>query len=234
MDTHTRDDGARAARRGRARERVAFALQLAGFLGVTLAARASLADHYHVPSGSMEPTIRVGDRLLVDKRAYGLRVPGTHVWLTAREPARGDVVVFDAPTQDLVLVKRLVGLPGDRVAFDGQTLRINGAVVAQRTAAGGARIERLGGRDHPVFAGPDQGPAYGERVVPPGYYFVMGDHRGDSADSRFWGFVPRANLLGRAVAVLYSGARDLPLGQRFWLSLADVDASGHGDPRLAR
>ena len=117
----------------------------AAALCVLFVGRASFADHYHVPSGSMEPTLQVKDHLAVDKRAYGLRVPLTHSWLTESEPRRGDVVVFDSPIDGKVMVKRLVGLPGDRIAFVGESLLLNGQPVAQELTPDGARLELLPG-----------------------------------------------------------------------------------------
>jgi signal peptidase I len=117
-----------------------------------LVGRGSFADHYHVPSGSMESTLQVGDRRAVDKSAYGLRIPLTHVWLTEKAPQRGDVVVFDSSADGNVLVKSLVGLPGDRIAFDGVKLillpgeRIDEPELPRRQLEGACnclRCERL-------------------------------------------------------------------------------------------
>lgn len=209
-----------------------YGLELAT-LGVLLVGRASLADHYHVPSGSMEPTLQVMDHLAVDKRAYGLRVPLTHVWLTESEPQRGDVVVFDSPIDDKVVVKRLVGLPGDRIAFEGGALRINGQPVAQQLTLDGSRLELLPGALHPLHPEPYQGPGMDELEVPPRHYVVLGDHRGNSADSRVWGLLPRENLLGRAVAVLYSPREGLSAGERWWIPLS-TDGGTRVDTRLTR
>jgi signal peptidase I len=202
-------------------------------LAVLLIGRASLADHYHVPSGSMEPTLRIKDHLVVDKRAYGLRIPFTHSWLTESEPQRGDVVVFDSPIDGKVMVKRLVGLPGDRVAFDGESVLLNGQRVEQRLTLEGARLEHLPGALHPLHPEPDQGPTMDEVEIPPRYYLVLGDHRGNSADSRVWGLLPRENLLGRVVAVLYSSREGLSGGERWWIPMRTEEGTGV-DPRLTR
>ena len=198
-----------------------------------LVGRASLADHYHVPSGSMEPTLQVKDHIVVDKRAYGLRVPLTHLWLTENEPRRGDVLLFDSPVDGRVMVKRLVGVPGDRIAFDGESLRLNGERIPQQLTPDGARLEFLPGALHPLHPETDQGPPLSEVVVPARHYLVLGDHRGNSADSRYWGFVPRENLLGRAVAVVYSQREGLSAGERWWLPLLPEEGTGL-DPRLTR
>jgi signal peptidase I len=203
------------------------------FFAIILVGRGSFADHYHVPSGSMEPTLQIGDRLAVDKSAYGLRIPLTQVWLTEKAPQRGDVVVFDSPADGNVLVKRLVGLPGDRIAFDGVSLILNGQRVPQDFPQQDARIEYLPGASHPLHPEPDQGPPMNEVEVPPGHYLMLGDHRGNSADSRMFGFVPRENLLGRAVAVYYSPREGLSGGERWWIPLRAAEGS-EGDSRLTR
>ncbi len=203
------------------------------FFAIILVGRGSFADHYYVPSGSMEPTLQVGDRLAVDKSAYGLRVPLTHVWLTEKAPQRGDVVVFDSPADGNVLVKRLVGLPGDRIAFDGVNLLLNGQRVPQGFTQEDARIEYLPGAPHPLHPEPYQGPPMREVEVPPRHYLMLGDHRGNSADSRSFGFVPRENLLGRAVAVSYSPREGLSGSERWWIPLRAAEGS-ESDPRLTR
>ncbi|MFY0569776.1 signal peptidase I [Archangium lansingense] len=205
----------------------------AALLGVLFVGRASIADHYHVPSGSMEPTLAVKDHLAVDKRAYGLRIPLTHTWITESEPQRGDVVVFDSPIDGKVMVKRLVGVPGDRIAFDGEALLLNGQRVPQEQTADGARLELLPGAHHALHPELDQGPAMDEVEIPPRHYLVMGDHRGNSADSRVWGLLPRENLLGRVVAVLYSSREGLSGGERWWIPMSTDEGTGV-DPRLTR
>ncbi|MFE8596492.1 signal peptidase I [Archangium violaceum] len=202
-------------------------------LGVLFVGRASFADHYHVPSGSMEPTLAIKDHLAVDKRAYGLRIPLTHTWLTESEPQRGDVVVFDSPIDGKVMVKRLVGLPGDRIAFDGEALVLNGQRVAQEQTEDGARLELLPGAKHALHPEPYQGPGMDEVVIPPRHYLVLGDHRGNSADSRVWGLLPRENLLGRVAAVLYSSREGLSGGERWWIPMS-TDEGTRVDPRLTR
>jgi signal peptidase I len=181
----------------------------------------------------MEPTLAVEDRLAVNKSAYGLRIPLTRTWLTETEPTRGDVVVFDSPADGRTMVKRLVGLPGDRIAFDGEHLLLNGVRVAQSHTPEGGRIEHLPGLAHPLHPEPDQGPPMVEVEVPARHYLMLGDHRGNSADSRVWGLVPRENLLGRAVAILYSPREGLPVSQRWWIPLRPEDSSAV-DPRLTR
>jgi signal peptidase I len=181
----------------------------------------------------MEPTLRINDHLMVDKRAYGLRVPLTHLWMTESEPQRGDVVVFDSPIDGKVMVKRLVGVPGDRIAFDGESVLLNGEPVPQRTLPDGSRLELLPGAPHPIHPEPYQGPTQDELVIPPRHYLMLGDHRGNSADSRVWGLLPRENLLGRVVAVGYSRREGLSGGERWWIPLGSDDGNTV-DVRLTR
>ena len=196
------------------------------FLVLVVVGRASFADHYYVPSGSMEPTLAVGDRLVVDKRAYGLRVPLTQAWLTRAPAARGDVVVFASPLDGTVTVKRVVAVPGDRVAFHDGRLWLGGAPV-DVTAAPPALREALPGAPHFLHPEADQGPDLPEQVVPEGHYLVMGDHRGNSFDGRSWGFLPHAQLLGRATHVVYTPREGLSGAERWLLPLSAPD------PRLA-
>jgi len=179
--------------------------------GMVFIARSSFADHYRVPSGSMEPTVHVGDRIIVSKLAYGLRMPLTHVQMIAfHAPTRGDVVVLDSPESGVVLLKRVVAIGGDRVAVRGGTLTING--LEQPTMSdGGVLAESLDGRPHAL--GSLGGTELAETVIPTGQLLVMGDNRGDSHDGRDFGFVSADRVLGRAMAVFL---RDGALG---WHSL---------------
>ena len=178
-------------------------LRIAAFALVLMSARSSLADHYLVPTGSMLPTVEIDDHILVNKAAYGLRVPFSSTYLTRFDgPAIGDVVVLDAPDEDKVLLKRVVGVPGTRVEVRGGQLRIDGkpAPVEQR---GDGPHEQLGGVDHAVRLTHGGGPAWGPTTIPEGRYLVMGDNRGDSRDGRFFGLVTREAILGRAMGVVW-------------------------------
>ncbi len=167
-------------------------------IALVLIARSTFADHYTVPSGSMEPTVRVGDRIVVHKSAYGLRVPLTQVRLTPAElPARGDVVVLESPEDGMVLLKRVVAVSGDVVAVEGGRVVIDGVPVVVESDRG---VEWLGPLPHPVALGMG-GPRFGPVEVPPGKLLVLGDNRGESHDGRSFGFVDREAVLGRAVAV---------------------------------
>jgi signal peptidase I len=159
------------------------------FMFAMLAARSSFADHYVVPSGSMERTLFPGDRVVVDKRAYGLRVPFTLVKITRGEaPARGDVIIFDAPDDGTRLIKRIVAVGGDHLEVRHGHVFVNGVPSDARAA-----LElRLGG-------GPDVAPVR----VPAGHVFTMGDFRGNSRDSRFFGFVREDQIYAKAFRVYY-------------------------------
>lgn len=177
-------------------------LFFSSLIAVVFAARWSLADHYVVPTGSMEPSVLVGDRVLVDRLAYDLRLPFTDVaLLSLGAPARGDVVVFPAPTDGTTFLKRVTGLPGDLVEVRGGRLRVNGSWAAVEERPDG-QSERLGDRVHPIRLG-NGGPDWGPYRIPPGMYLVMGDNRGNSFDGRSFGLVPRAAIQGRASKVYF-------------------------------
>jgi signal peptidase I len=177
--------------------------------------RSAIADWNIVPSGSMNPTIVEGDRIFVNKLAFGLRVPFTSLELAHwAEPQRGDVIVFYSPQDGIRMVKRVVGLPGETVAMVNNLIYINGKPAnLSLTPAGvvGGQIfaaETLAGAaaTHPIIVTPAL-PArrdFAPVTVPADHYFVLGDNRDNSGDSRYFGFVPRANITGRSSRVLYS------------------------------
>lgn len=168
---------------------------------IVLTARASFADHYVVPSGSMEPTVHVGDRIFVNKLAYGLRVPLTDVYVVdANGPARGDVVVLTSPEDGRVLLKRVVALPGDRVRVEDGAVEIDG-VSAPIARDAGAATETLGDASHQLELSHGGGPDFGPVTVPADHYLVLGDARGNSQDGRYFGFVAKSAILGKAAAV---------------------------------
>jgi len=201
--------------------------------------RSSLADWNDVPSGSMQPTILVGDRIFVNKLAYDLKVPFS-TWHLAEwsNPQRGDIVVFYSPHDGTRLVKRVVGLPGDMVELRNEQLIINGSPVdysplgsaladqlpkAERQGNQFA-TEKLPGHAHVVMAIPAL-PAkrtFGPVQVPEGSYFVMGDNRDNSFDSRYFGTVERRRIVGKATTVVLSLNHDnywCPRLDRFFDSL---------------
>lgn len=188
---------------------------------VILPVKSSLADFNWVPTGSMNPTILEGDLVFVNKVAYDLRVPFTLHRLAAwSAPHRGDIVICFAPDDGTRLVKRVVGLPGDEISMANGRLFINGQPATQMPADPDlfqdltphtkalslVAMEQLGPVTHPVLALPGR-PAlrsFGPLAVPEGRYFVMGDNRDNSRDSRFFGFVARKAVVGKAVGVLGS------------------------------
>ncbi|MCL6714006.1 signal peptidase I [Pseudomonas sp. R2.Fl] len=177
------------------------ALPVLAMLGLLLAARDTLANHYSVPSGSMQPTLQPGDRVVVDMRAYGLRLPFTsHTLLVAGTPRRGEVAVFDSPADGTRLIKRVVAVAGDRVDLRDGRLSINGQPLR---VEGGPPREGFGARIAALDLDLGGGPDVRGLVVPAGKLLVLGDHRGNSFDGRFFGFVDAGKVYGRAVAVYY-------------------------------
>jgi signal peptidase I len=181
--------------------------------------KSAIADWNVVPTGSMLPTIVEGDRIFINKLAYDLKVPyTTHALATWAHPQRGDIVVFYSPLDDTRLVKRVIGLPGDTLSLHNNRLIINGQAttytlpktdnaknIRQKPSAYTLR-EELPGRHHPVMITPG---AFAPRTfepinVPSDRYFVMGDNRDNSADSRYFGFVERRRIVGQALTVVIS------------------------------
>jgi signal peptidase I len=195
------------------------------FIVLMLMFRSVIADWNTVPTGSMKPTILEGDRILVNKMAYDLRLPFTHISLLKRgDPARGEIVIFDSEVAGKRLVKRVIGLPGDSVAMQGNRLWINGEQLdySDPVVATGRldKIENLHGVEHSVrWLGKETGLSSFPAVrVPDGHYLVLGDNRDNSADSRVIGFVPRGEIVGRARHVVLSLNYDnyyLPRTNRF-------------------
>ncbi|KAA9134085.1 signal peptidase I [Marinihelvus fidelis] len=196
---------------------VEYSRSLFPVLFAVLIFRSFLFEPFKIPSGSMIPTLLVGDFIVVNKFNYGLRLPVlNNKFVPIGDPERGDVIVFRHPAEPgVTLVKRLVGLPGDRVVYRNKQLTINGEVM---TIQGGAPLasgdlkcstprrdavryrEDLGGKRHDILLHTGMRGPEGEWVVPEGHYFMMGDNRDQSVDSRSWGFAPEENIMGRAVA----------------------------------
>ncbi|MFM0594491.1 MULTISPECIES: signal peptidase I [Burkholderiaceae] len=195
---------------------------------VVFVVRSFVVEPFKIPSGSMVPTLLVGDFILVNKFEYGIRLPITNTKITEGRPLeRGDVVVFRYPKDESVdYIKRVIGLPGDTIAYQDKQLTINGKPVPETALPDYLDDERmgyakqfeedLGGRKNAILNNPAVPPfivgaedypyrdncTYNARgvicKVPPGNYFMMGDNRDNSADSRYWGFAPDKNVVGRA------------------------------------
>ncbi len=174
---------------------------------VALVARSSLADHYVVPTGSMLPTVQLDDQVFVSKLAYGLHLPLLPGYVARfGEPARGDVVVLNAPDTGIVLLKRVAAVPGDRVQVRGGALEVNGraVVIDERD---GIPYEALGAEPHALDLSDGGGPDLGPVTLPPNRYLVLGDHRGNSRDGRYFGLVDGDAIFGRVKGVLLRGGR---------------------------
>lgn len=184
---------------------------------VVLLLRSFLVEPFRIPSGSMMPTLLVGDFILVNKFAYGIRLPVVNAKIIdIGEPKRGDIVVFRFPKDPTVdYIKRIVGLPGDEIVYSRKRIYVNGQPVKQTPLGfyegtgpmGGEALlsEDLGEVTHDILVrGGDFSANDSKYVVPKDHFFVMGDNRDNSNDSRFWGFVPEGNLVGRAFFIWMS------------------------------
>ena len=183
--------------------------------------KSAIADWNVVPTGSMKPTIVEGDRIFVNKLAYDLKVPYT-TWHIAQwdDPRRGEIVVFFSPEDGKRLVKRVVGLPGDTIAMQNNRLYLNDSILpyrmmddasgcsskAEPDAGRSCFTEILDGREHSVMISTRRSPisSFLPVTVPAGKYFLMGDNRDNSADSRYFGSVDRRQIVGRAPSIVAS------------------------------
>ncbi|HJV81056.1 signal peptidase I [Noviherbaspirillum sp.] len=209
------------------------------FLFGMIAVRSAVADWYGVPSGSMYPTLMIGDRIIADRLAYDLKIPFTDVIVKhIADPKRGDIVTFSSPESGDRLVKRVVGLPGDIVEMRGEQLIINGEKATYAAADGNVATqlspdysgrqlvlnERLPDNEHPIIVMPERAAArsFGPVTVPEGQYLMLGDNRDASKDSRYIGFVKRELITGRVKHVAFSldtGKYYLPRSDRVGVSL---------------
>ncbi len=198
------------------RENRSFAV----FLVLMFCFRSAVADWNEVPTGSMQPTIVEGDRILVNKLAYDIRVPFTHLSvLNISEPKRGDIIIFDSKAADKRLVKRVIGLPGDTIQMENNQLTINRQPLSYQNINEQDSNENLLGVRHRIRTRPFSAYAtFKATQVPQGHYLVLGDNRDNSADSRMIGFVPRKEIIGRTQRVVMSLNYDkhyLPRSERF-------------------
>ena len=182
-------------------------------LFLVLMLRSFLFEPFQIPSGSMLPTLKIGDFILVNKFDYGLRLPvlGDTVFEVGG-PKRGDVMVFKYPEDPRInFIKRVVGIPGDTVEYRNKVVYVNGeAQTLAPVVPNGSLVipplteevtERLDDREHRIWRRMTQGRDFGPIQIPAGQYFVMGDNRDNSNDSRVWGFVDDSLIVGRAFAV---------------------------------
>lgn len=196
--------------------------------------RSFLVEPFRIPSGSMMPTLLIGDFILVNKFTYGLRLPVLHNKVVEmNDPKRGDVVVFRFPNDPTVdYIKRIIGMPGDRIGYFNKRITINGQPVKATALSeyhGVGKGENMTGStllsedlenvSHDILVRENQLSKEGEYTVPAGHYFVMGDNRDNSNDSRYWGFVPEGNLVGKAFFI--------------WMSF-DWDSGGVSVSRIGR
>jgi signal peptidase I len=175
--------------------------------------RSFLVEPFQIPSGSMIPTLEIGDFILVNKFAYGVRAPVlNNTIIPTGKPQRGDVMVFFPPHQpEVYYIKRVIGIPGDHITYHNHVLTLNGKVVEEKLVAqlpAGAPVlrmvtENIDGKEFTAYKHlhPSRLSMHGSWVVPEGHYFMMGDNRDNSLDSREWGFVGEEAIVGKAFAV---------------------------------
>lgn len=194
---------------------------------VVLVIRSFLVEPFQIPSSSMEPTLQVGDFILVNKYVYGIRLPVTGTLVIGNEnPKRGDVMVFFPPNDDRYFIKRVIGLPGDLIEYEGKILTINGKVQSLQLGEEEGLDpqqremfrENLDGHPHSVYHQSDREALSFVTTVKPGHYFMMGDNRDNSSDSRFWGQVPEERIVGKAFFIW--------MHWKDWLSLPSFSRAG--------
>lgn len=202
---------------------VEYARSFFPILLIVLFLRSFLAEPFRIPSGSEKPNLLVGDFIITNKFSYGVRLPVLHSKiLSIGEPQRGDIAVFRYPMNPSInYIKRVIGLPGDEISYVNKVLYING-VPANQTLLGQAKdqdeegdvwsvelkSENLTDVSHLIYIRPDVPAQDFSVIVPPGQYFAMGDNRDNSNDSRYWGFVPEQNFVGKALWVWFSWDSD--------------------------
>ncbi|MEN9916416.1 MAG: signal peptidase, partial [Pseudomonadota bacterium] len=197
---------------------IEYARSFFPILLLVLLLRSFLAEPFRIPSGSEKPDLLIGDFIVANKFSYGIRLPVLHKKIMAvGEPKRGDIVVFLWPKDtSTYFIKRVIGLPGDAITYKDKVLTINGQLAPQTLIGEQSdqdanekwrvirKSENLLGVQHDIYLRPDQLATDFSVYVPPGNYFVMGDNRDNSLDSRYWGFVPEKDLIGKAIWVFFS------------------------------
>ncbi len=187
---------------------------------IVLLLRSFLFEPFVIPTGSLEPTLQIGDFVLVNKYNYGLRLPVTHNKIVSiGEPKHGDIMVFRYPVDpSIYYIKRVIGLPGDTISYINKQLYVNGKLIPQRYVGPSYEYDQHGNEwpviekqedffaiKYNIFERPD---VVSKNIyalkVPEKHYFVMGDNRDDSGDSRYWGFVPEENIVGKSVVIWFS------------------------------
>ena len=203
------------------------------FICLMLVFRSAVADWSDVPTGSMKPTIVEGDRIFINKMAYDIRLPFTHISLVKlAEPQTNDIIIFDSLVSNKRLVKRVIGVPGDNVTMKNNKLAINGQRISYQEATHknshsanyDDKTETINGQPHLIRIKNISSDLadFSEIIVPAGQYLVLGDNRDNSADSRVMGFVPRNEIVGRSSKVAFSLNYEnyfIPRSERFFHSL---------------
>ena len=208
---------------------VEYSISFFPVLAIVLVLRSFLFEPFQIPTGSMIPTLEVGDFILVNKFTYGVRLPviGTKL-LEVTDPKNGEIMVFIPPHKKEYFIKRVIGIPGDRVRYQDKTLYINGEKQNQTFVVQIPPVnpkflryrENLGDVEYMIQRNSYRDTRTDEWVVPEGHYFMMGDNRDQSSDSRFWGLVSEQNIVGQAIAVWLHkkpGLRMQELGKNRWL-----------------
>lgn len=195
------------------------------FVVLLFSFRSSVADWYYVPTGSMEPTIYVGDRVIVDKSAYTLEIPFTDVVLAKTGAVnRGDIVIINSHAADTRLIKRVVAVEGDTVRLEENRLSINGEKASVEAKGSSLFLENILGHTRTIALNPLPSPAksFNSVTVPKGHILALGDNRNNSVDSRYYGFIPVEEIQGKANYVAFSLDTEnmyLPRKERFFTAL---------------
>lgn len=215
---------------------IEYARSFFPILLIVLLLRSFLIEPFRIPTGSDKPTLLVGDFIAANKFIYGLRLPVTHTKIFAtKEPQTGDIALLRYPIDpSMNFIKRVIGKPGDRISYINKILYINGKSATQQSigqttdidAAGQSwaveiKQEDLAGVKHLIYTRPDIPASDFSVTVPANQYFVMGDNRDDSNDSRYWGFVPEENLVGKALLIWLSWSGEKPYYIR-WQRLGNL------------